>query len=71
MDGKGDVETSHHLLQRPGGEGAIHLILFVPNLPGETRPLLLSSSAIAASRTSIQLPREEVPFWPAEELVSR
>ena len=70
MDGKATLKQVTISYSGPGGEGAIHLILFVPNRREKPAPcfLLICNRGVE----NIDPTREKKsPFWPAEELVSR
>ncbi|MBV9867266.1 MAG: hypothetical protein JO316_18070 [Abitibacteriaceae bacterium] len=70
MEGKATRKQVRISFSGPGGAGAIHLLLFVPNHAPQPVPCFL----LICNRTSdnIDLTRAvKSPFWPAEALVAR
>ena len=55
----------------PGGEGAIHLVLFVPNAPQKPAPCFLLICNRPAEENIDPTRAKKSPFWPAEEIVAR
>jgi pimeloyl-ACP methyl ester carboxylesterase len=71
MDGKATRKQVKITWRGPGGEGALRLVLFVPNAAKTLAPcLLLICNRPAAANID---PTREVksPFWPAEAIVAR
>jgi len=71
MGGKATRKQVKITYRRPGGEGAIRLVLFIPNGAKKSAPcFLLICNRPAAANID---PTREVksPFWPAEEIVAR
>ncbi len=70
MDGKATRRLVTISYGGPSGQGAIHLVLFVPNNAGKPVPCFL----LICNRppSNIDPTREKKsPFWPAEEIVAR
>jgi hypothetical protein len=70
MDGQATRKLVTISYQGPGGNGAIHLILFVPNSLHKPAPcfvLICNRGAENIDPTRVQ----KSPFWPAEQIVAR
>jgi len=69
MDGKATRKQAKISFSGPGGEGAIHLVLFIPNGVKRAPCFLLICNR---PQSNIDPTREKKsPFWPAEEIVAR
>jgi hypothetical protein len=70
MDGVATRKLVTISYRGPGGEGAIHLVLFVPNAATKPAPCMLLICNRGAE--NIDPTREKKsPFWPAEQIVAR
>lgn len=71
MDGKAtrkQIKISYH---GPGGEGAIHLVLFTPNAAKQPVPCFLLICNRPAAENIDPTRAVKSPFWPAEQIVAR
>jgi dienelactone hydrolase len=71
MDGKAtrkQIKISYH---GPGGEGAIHLVLFTPNGAKQPAPCFLLICNRPAAENIDPTRAVKSPFWPAEQIVAR
>jgi (4-O-methyl)-D-glucuronate---lignin esterase len=70
MEGKATRRQVKISYARAGGDGAIHLVLFIPNIAVKPAPcfLLICNRGVE----NIDPTREKKsPFWPAEEIIAR
>jgi dienelactone hydrolase len=70
MEGKATRKQVRISYRGPGGEGAIKLVLFVPNAVPKPAPCML----LICNRPPKNIDptrAEKSPFWPAEEIVAR
>ncbi|HEY3897833.1 MAG TPA: prolyl oligopeptidase family serine peptidase [Chthoniobacter sp.] len=71
MDGKATRKQVKISYRGPGGEGAINLVLFIPNAAKQPAPCFLLICNRPAAENIDPTRAVKSPFWPAEEIVAR
>lgn len=71
MDGKATRRQVRISYRGPGGEGAVHLVLFTPNAAKRPAPCFLLICNRPAGENIDPTRKVKSPFWPAEEIIAR
>jgi hypothetical protein len=71
MDGKATLKQIKIAYKGPGGEGAINLVLFVPNDAPKPAPAFVLICNRPPEKNIDPTRVEKSPFWPAEQVIAR